>query len=159
MIAGIDLHSVNIDTDCPPEGPANNEEYTDDEQRNDDLYDYPHCALPAGLVVIPFVERCSDWLQDCQVAHQADVQDEPEGGEVIAGVTAVDDIDDQEKWLELGLEQGEDYEDFAEDVDCAGVGLILVGVDGEDVEIHQEEEDADDYGDDDEKGIHLSLIF
>jgi len=69
MIGGIDLHNIDIDADVSPEGPSNDEKYRDDEQRYDDFHNYPYCAFPTGLIVIPLVERSCDRLQYCQVAH------------------------------------------------------------------------------------------
>ena len=103
MISGIDLNSTDVYFDSAPKGPANDEENGDDEQWNNDLDNDPNCTLPTWLIIVSFVERSGDGFEDCQISHKADIEYEPEGGEVIIGGATTDDIDDEEEWLKLCL--------------------------------------------------------
>lgn len=65
-------------------------------------------------------------------------------------IPAADYVDDEEEGLQFGLQEGEEYEYLAEDADCAEGGLVLVEVEGEQVEVYEEEEHAGHDGYDDQ---------
>lgn len=57
-------------------------------------------------------------------------------------ISAVGHVDDEEEGLQFCLNKGEDDEYFAEDADCAEVRLVLVLIEGKEVEVNEEEENA-----------------
>ena len=86
--------------------------------------------------MISLIQRSGDWFEYSKVNNETHIENEPKRSEVIGLGSTVDNINDEEEGLKLGLQKSDDYEQFTEDVDKTFIGFVFMGEDGHYVEVN-----------------------
>jgi hypothetical protein len=131
-----DFHHRNVY--FPPEQPPDPQERPEHGHGDHNLNDGPDCDFPAGVFLVGLVQGAGEGLDEGDCGQDTEVYGEPHHSEVHLSGPVRSDIEQQEEGLHLHLEEGDEDEQFADDGQGAAGGLLFVGVEDDEVDVHQD---------------------